>query len=374
MSSIIPRKGFWHIQYTRDGKKVHKSTRIRIDLDPEKKLAKQVQRNFDTDAARAAAGLGDVPMTIAEGLAGFISARKSEGVSEKWVSLMKLAAREWVEFFKRVKVSRFEDITPGHVNAFLVEKRKALSEKTLKMKLIIFRSTVRMVNENRVNKIKMAKWPVIKRTPTRNPERIGGYAPDEVARLLAYFEGNRRRHWLAPVLFLAYTGCRYSEMARAKVGDVRAGRIRIESKKTATNPRNQFRMVELHPRLVEALAPILQDGKPGDRIFPGAEKKYPDLVNVFRRACKKLGIQYRRVHGLRHTWITQLLMAGTPVPVVMTMCGHRDLQTTLRYLDLPDGATSGYLGALDAFSGVSPAQPASGSPAKKNVVAPRRRS
>ena len=105
-------------------------------------------------------------------------------------------------------------------------------------------------------------------------------------------------------------------------------------------------MVEIHPKLKKDLASLVAKKKPGALLFPGIQGKGHDLVKVLHRTCVRLGIQYRRVHGIRHYWITELLRAGVPVPIVMKMAGHTNMQTTMRYLDLIDGATAGYVTRL----------------------------
>ena len=155
-------------------------------------------------------------------------------------------------------------------------------------------------------------------------------------------------------------------MQRVKAGDFRDRFVRLESRKTAKNPSDQHRMVELHPRLKKELAPLLFRLGPGELLFPWIKEDNHDLVKVLARACKRRGYQYRRVHGLRHAWITEMLRAGVPVPIVMKMAGHTQLATTMRYLDLVDGATAGYVSAVDAFDNADP-PPKAEKPERKPV-------
>ncbi len=39
-------------------------------------------------------------------------------------------------------------------------------------------------------------------------------------------------------------------------------------------------------------------------------------------------------HSLRHTYISWMIMAGVPVPVVQKLAGHADIKTTMGYAHL----------------------------------------
>ena len=60
-----------------------------------------------------------------------------------------------------------------------------------------------------------------------------------------------------------------------------------------------------------------------------------------QKAARSSGLGKRITpHSLRHAFATHLLEAGTSAPMVQSLLGHRNLQTTCRYLslDLPGTA------------------------------------
>lgn len=356
MSSIIPRKGFWHLQYIIDGKKLHRTTKISIKDDPRKTLARQVQRDFDSAMAKGAAGIADTPTTISDGMKRYADSKRT--TSPQWAEQVRVAAERWVSFFKARHITKFEAIRPEHITDFIAERQKTkslktlqpVSQKTIKDELFVLRGAVKLLNASRkIAPVSMIGWPTIRKAPAYRKDRIGAYSADEVRAIIEHLSEPRRRRWYLPGLFLAFTGCRYGEMARLTAADVRGNFLHIESRKTATKPSDQYRMIELHPRLKTELMPIVTGKKPAELVFPGVAEKHRDFDKVMRRTCEALGIQYRRVHGLRHTWITELLRAGVPVPIVMKMAGHTNMNTTMRYLTLDDGTKESRIAALDVF-------------------------
>ncbi|HNV71292.1 MAG TPA: hypothetical protein PKO06_16425, partial [Candidatus Ozemobacteraceae bacterium] len=268
MSSIIKRKGFWHIQYIENGRKLHRTTKISVADDPRKLLAKQVQRDFDSANARATAGVADAPTTIADGLRRY-AASKRGSVSPSWLEQVKAWSEKWIAFFASKKITKFEAIRAEHIQEFINFRQTEVSLKTVKEEVMVIRSCAKWLNTTRkVSLINYQSWPTVSKTPAARKERLGAYTSEEVQALLQYFKQPRRQHWHLPLMFLAYVGCRFDEMASAQVGNVRESFVKIESKKTTTSAKNQFRQVELHPKLKKALMPVIKNRKPREPIFP----------------------------------------------------------------------------------------------------------
>ena len=74
-------------------------------------------------------------------------------------------------------------------------------------------------------------------------------------------------------------------------------------------------------------------------LFPGVT---PEQLSMrFIRVCRDAGIEDFSFHDLRHTYASQLRIAGADLDYVRRMLGHSDLRMTLRYSHLgPDDLDS----------------------------------
>ena len=62
-----------------------------------------------------------------------------------------------------------------------------------------------------------------------------------------------------------------------------------------------------------------------------------DVKKAFHRALRKSGIEDFRFHDLRHTFASNLVMAGESIKTVQELLGHKDIKMTMRYAHLaPD--------------------------------------
>lgn len=54
-----------------------------------------------------------------------------------------------------------------------------------------------------------------------------------------------------------------------------------------------------------------------------------NLLYVFKRACRRAGIEGCTLHTLRHTFASRLVLAGVDLPTVQELMGHKDISMTL---------------------------------------------
>lgn len=139
-------------------------------------------------------------------------------------------------------------------------------------------------------------------------------------------------------MFLAYTGCRYSEAADLQIKrlDLSAGKATFIETKT-----NQNRTVYITEPLISNLKKITEGKEPDDFVFRNAVEKHihvTDYSQDLKRRAKVAGITKRTFpHNFRHTYITMMLEAGVPITEVATLVGHKDIQTTYdTYMHLAD--------------------------------------
>lgn len=338
MSELLNRDGIWYIRWTDATRRRRwRSTKIRTSVDPTGKIAAQVQRDFDTRQAKQIAGIEDSAPPIHDCLVRVIGLKRQ--ASPKWQGESQTRLKRWAAWFSGRGIDNFGQVTPEILEDYIEERRQAVGPKTVKTEIDLLRSAARMANRTLQKPIPVDTWPQVVKVTAERPERIGAYSREEVDRILADLEHPRRNHWYVPVLLLSYLGCRWGELLALTVGDVRLDgqlpAVRFESRKTARNVREQHRWVDVHRRIRPILGKLVTDRKPGEKLLIDPPNIH-DARNVLSRCCERLGIQYRRVHGFRHTWITEMLRSGVPMAVVMYMAGHRNLATTQKYTHVTD--------------------------------------
>jgi integrase len=165
------------------------------------------------------------------------------------------------------------------------------------------------------------------------------------------------------VLFLAYTGCRWGEMAALRVGSIdflrRRARIAeavtlVRGVQTWGTPKgHERRDVPLAPFLINELASHVAGKRPDDLVFTGT-KGGPLRAQVFQRAvltqaARSIGLDHLHPHELRHTAASLAIASGADVKVVQQMLGHKSATMTLDlYGHLFDDRLDEVAAAMDA--------------------------
>ncbi len=169
-----------------------------------------------------------------------------------------------------------------------------------------------------------------------------GY-PSAVSKHRAHDERTNEMYRLV-VLFLAYTGVRFGEMAALRVRrvDLQRRRAVIAESVTpvqgkgmvwGTTKTHQRREVPIPRFLVDDLARHLANREPDDLVFAGIRSGKPLRVSAFRKvfrpAAQASGMPDLYPHELRHTAASLAIDSGADVKVVQQMLGHGSATMTL---------------------------------------------
>lgn len=161
-----------------------------------------------------------------------------------------------------------------------------------------------------------------------------------------YRRSSERRHdeYRLVVLFLAYTGIRFGEMAALRVGrlDFRRRRAIIAESVTlvggqqiwGTPKGHERREVPIPRFLIEELAAHVEGKDRSDLVFTGVRSGGALRAPAFRRssfnrAAEAIGIKGLHPHELRHTAASLAIASGANVKVVQRMLGHKSATMTL---------------------------------------------
>jgi len=154
---------------------------------------------------------------------------------------------------------------------------------------------------------------------------------DEVKRILESVRNEKHKVMLS----LVY-GC---GLRRSEVQELRPGDIDRDRKLISIRQSKGFkdRLVPLSDRLIRIVDDYFLHYRPDNYLFEGQVRgsRYSpaSLEKVFRTAYENAGINKKDItlHGLRHSYATHLLEAGTDLRYIQALLGHRSSRTTEIY-------------------------------------------
>jgi len=184
---------------------------------------------------------------------------------------------------------------------------------------------------------KAVEWGKLKESPTKKVKLLKGVTkrlrylmPDEVQTLIS----NCSDHLRPIVIVAVHTGMRKGEILSLRWDQVDFEKGII----TLTDTKNdQKRYVPMDETVKSTLSTI---ERKGEYIFCGLKPGKP-LVWIelsFHNALEKSGIEDFKIHDLRHTFASNLIMSGkVDLMTLKELLGHKTIEMTLRYAHLaPD--------------------------------------
>ena len=176
----------------------------------------------------------------------------------------------------------------------------------------------------------------IRKYPERNRERF--LSEEEFHRLgkaLSEMEAEGR---ICPRAVAAYhllmlTGCRRNEILTLRWEDVdlEAGELRLRNAKSGP------RQVALSPSAVSILEKLYLASDRANPWVIASRRRNKHLAGLNRGwliVRERAGLPDVRIHDLRHSFASRALAMGESLPMIGSLLGHRELQTTARYAHL----------------------------------------
>ncbi len=185
------------------------------------------------------------------------------------------------------------------------------------------------------------EWEVLDSSPlTRlqlfNPDnRMENYlSPEQLDKLVTVLRTAPPRTVCHVALFLLTTGARLNEALRATWDQIdketRVWRIPASNSKS-----KRIRSVPLNDAALEVLGQLGTEGH-FDNLFINTRTRKP-LVNVHKvwgRLRAQAGMEWLRIHDLRHSYASFLVNSGRTLYEVQQILGHSDAKVTERYAHL----------------------------------------
>jgi integrase len=265
----------------------------------------------------------------------FLSHKSCE-LRESTIKRYRLHFNAILSFLRKRKIFHLEALSTSLMLDFKYERLKnGLSYKTVAEDLAILRSLIRsLVETDIISKDPVKKWPEIPKRIPKRPETLGPYSDEEVTKILAYAQ--KKDQGFYTILMVAfYTGLRLGEIKNLKVKDIdfNTGILTVFNQKTIRDAGTAYRKILMPPALISVLKAKCKLSLPNAYVFAAESYRWRKWAAVdLKRACKELGIQYRRFHGCRHTYATKAANSGIGLPKVQAALGHVNLSTTQRYV------------------------------------------
>ena len=338
---VYSRGNIWWIRYAGlDGKTVYESSGSVKKRDAEALLHKrkaQIKEGKQTDIKR----IGNYSFKdLADR---YVVWCERQQAYRKKLQVINQLVRCFGQFqLRRFNTMMLETHQSGMLNA---EKKPATVNRHIATIKHMFTKAIEwdMVEEEtlkRVRKVKMLK---------ENNQRLRYLSKDESQVLV-----NACDTHLKPIVVTALnSGMRKGEILTLKWHniDLKHGFVLLDRTKNG-----ERREIPINGTLKESLESLYSGTKERPRrvdipyVFydPKSEKPYQNVKRSFNSACRRAGIKDFRFHDLRHTFASQLVMAGADLTTVRELLGHKTLTMTLRYAHLAPSHKAKAVSLLDS--------------------------
>jgi integrase len=243
---------------------------------------------------------------------------------------------------------RLDEIKKETLDRFVAKltKDKGLSAKRTKNVLATLRRIL----------VSAVEWEVIPHLPHFPRVKVTEssfdfFVREESDKLLSVARSLEER---ASLMFAFHTGARAGEQIAFEWQDLDLHNKLVVFRRSSTNgivgptKSGKERKVPLTASLEAALRGIRH--MKGPRVFCNPDGKPLTLWQLHERlwgACRRAGLRRIRWHDSRHSFASQLVIAGTPLRQVQEWLGHSTITMTMRYAHLAPGGGREFLSALD---------------------------
>ncbi len=354
MARIYKRGKTWYIDVRVKGK------RVRRRVDASKRIADLALKDAEVKIAKDEFGLARTDITLDRLIRNFLDYSRAnhrqastirygsvidsfKGFIEKHTNITCISeiTQEIIEKYKvyrrdsRINANGKPVETDGKING---NSRKGVKAHTINFELKTLNNIFNLA----------IQWSYLKDNPVNGVKRL---KVDDTKRLefLTKEECQRLLEACPPKLYPIYftflnTGMRKSELEHLEWKDVDFQRKKIRIRwKEFWRPKTGERDIPISPQLYDRLLKLKEENEAGLKsnfVFPHKDggKIKTKLRERMIEIAKEAGIpELTRLHTLRHTFASHLVMQGVDLPTVMKLMGHSDIQTTMIYAHLaPD--------------------------------------
>ena len=189
------------------------------------------------------------------------------------------------------------------------------------------------------------------RRRTESEGRVLWYTKEEVDKLsLLSTEVFMRDDLKDIIMFAAYTGMRQGEILKIRKKDIDlvANKIHVGGVPTQQTKAKNWRAIPIHDKIMDiVISRCSQYSRSDIQLFGDEWRDKDQLLRAFKKVNRLIPKEDSYVfHTLRHSYATWLAEAGVPIRSIMALCGHKRIETTLRYAKATDAALTDAMAAI----------------------------
>ena len=342
---LYKRSGVYQVTYQSDGgKQVRRSLKT-----SDKRIAKEKCAKLELESHEQRLFGREPSRSFKELIVNYLEAKQQT----RGFSRLQHACKPLLGYFGDSDITKLDET---HVEGYVRWRSKYVSGSTVRREVAVLSASFNYARSKRKWRIKNPCADAD--LPRESKGRIRYLTHEEARQLLRVAESpidaqgkSLSKQYKSPALrdfieLALYTGCRKNELLGLKWEDVDFTTRLIYLKKTKSGESQVIPISEeARPVLVRRLhlrnevcpetpwvffhVTAASRFKVGDRI--------KDVKKSFQTACRRAGIDDFRIHDLRHTFASWLVMNGVPLFEVSKLLRHSCIQMTERYAHLgPD--------------------------------------
>lgn len=308
-----PNSPYWYYSFSVNGQRITGSTRT-----TNKTIAKQIFETEKVDYLRGDKKLNsNNRITLFEVKNEFLEWSKLHKRSyNRDVTivnhLFKFFGNKQIRDIKNVDIERYKRKRVGEVSRSTVNRELACFKRMFNLAI-----QWGMTSENPINGVSLFR---------ETKRSFRWWTKEEIRKFLAACDKRFRRIAVVGL----NTGLRTGELLSLRWSqvDLENRILTVERAKNGT-----YRRVRMNVLVVEALK---ESKSNHEYVFvnPKTNKPYYGIRKVFENTCKRAGIERSTPHVMRHTFASQLTMAGVDPQTIMELGGWKSLDLVIRYSHL----------------------------------------
>jgi len=331
MATLRKKENTYFIDYRVDGRRRRKA------VGKSKKMAELALKDFEVKLARKELGFDQKDSTLHKLLFDFQAYCKTNvapSTQKRYGAILNNFKRFLKTDYPHLeKISHFTPKIFEDYKGF--RKGDGAENRTINAEMVVLRMMFRLAMQ----------WGYSKENPTDGVSKLKitkKVAPEFLTEQQCKNLLDKADDWFRPILFtFLSTGMRKSELENLHWADIDFKRRKIRIvEKDGWSPKTNEREIPINDGMYNVLQDQRKQKKDSKYVFPD-EKGKKIFQNRLRKKLmsltKKCGFpEITKIHSLRHTFASHLVMKGVDLATVKKLMGHSDIDTTMIYSHLTE--------------------------------------